>query len=124
MSFFNKPSKQKETGKIPERSAESPEPDGGIPVSVIDLSKRYDIYCYLPGEYRLYENVRVLGIKSFEATKHKFGTSVIGGYIEIEAENGVRMMIQSVRINMICEHGSEPIYKVLRGRQSGDDDCA
>ena len=80
MSLFNRPSRQKQTGKIQEHSAESPKPDDGIPVSVIDLSKRYDIYCYLPGEYRLYENVRIVGIKTFESPKHKFGTSVIGGY--------------------------------------------
>ncbi len=99
-----------------------PEPDNSIPVSVIDLSKRYDIYCYIPSEDRLYENVRIVGIKTLEMPKHQFGTAVIGGYIEIEAHNGTRMMIPHIRIYMICEHGAQPAYKVLRVRKSGDND--
>lgn len=99
-----------------------PQPDNPIPVSVIDLSKRYDIYCYIPSEDRLYENVRIVSIRTLERPKHEYGTSLIGGYIEIEADNGTRMMIPHIRIYMICEHGAQPAYKVLRVRKSGDND--
>ena len=99
-----------------------PEPGDPIPVSVIDLSKSYDIYCYIPSEDRLYEDVRIVGIKTLEMPKHQFGNSVIGGYVEIEARNGTRMMIPHIRVYMICEHGAQPTYKVLRVRKSSDND--
>ena len=99
-----------------------PETVSPIPVSVIDLSKRYDIYCYIPSEDRLYEDVSIVCIKAFEPPKNQFATALIGGYIEIEARNGTRMMIPHIRIYMICEHGAQPAYKVLRVRKSSDND--
>jgi hypothetical protein len=100
----------------------SPEPGSSIPVTIFDLSKRYDIYCYIPSEDRLYEDVRIVGIKTFESKKNDFMTALIGGYIEIEADNGARMMIPHIRVYMICEHAAQPAYKVLRIRKSGDND--
>ena len=100
----------------------TPEPASQIPVAVIDLSKRYDIYCYIPSEDRLYEDVSVVCIKTFEPPKNQFGMALIGGYIEIEARNGTRMMIPHIRVYMICEHGAQPAYKVLRVRKSADND--
>jgi hypothetical protein len=99
----------------------SSEPDGAIPVAVFDLSKRYDIYCATPGDDRLYEDVRIVGIRTFERKKNQFATALIGGYLEIEARNGVRMMIPHIRMYMICQHGSQPVYKVLRTRK-GDNE--
>ena len=102
------------TGQTPE----TPEPDSPIPVTLIDLSKRYDIYCSIPGEDRVYEDVKVLAIRTFEKKKQEFGMALIGGFLEIETCNGARMMIPNVRMYMICEHGSQPEYKVLRVRKS------
>jgi hypothetical protein len=99
-----------------------PQPDNPTPVSVIDLSKRYDIYCYIPSEDRLYEDVQIVGIKTLEPPKNQFANALIGGYIEIEARNGTRMMIPHIRVYMICEHGAQPAYKVLRVRKSSDND--
>jgi len=39
--------------------------------------------------------------------------SAIGGYIEIEAPSGSRMMIPQHHIEMICEHGVQPVYKII-----------
>ena len=103
-------------------TSKTPEPVNPIPVSVIDLSKRYDIYCYIPSEDRLYEDVQLVGIKTFEPPKNQFATALIGGYIEIEARNGTRMMIPHIRVYMVCEHGAQPAYKVLRVRKSSDND--
>lgn len=109
MSFFKNPK---------EESAGTPEPDEPLPVTLSDRTKRYDIYCSTPTEDRLYENVRVVGIRTFEKRKQEFGMALIGGYLEIEANNGVRMMIPHIQMYMICEHGSQPAYKVLRVRNS------
>ena len=116
MSLFKSP-----RGESPEAPT-PPESDSPIPVTLFDLSKRYDIYCYIPSEDRLYEDVRIVSIRAFEPKKREFGTSLIGGYIEIEAQNGTRMMIPHIRIYMICEHGAQPAYKVLRVRKSSDND--
>ena len=102
-------------------SAGSSEPDGSLPVTVFDLSKRYDLYCSTPSEDRLYENVRIIAIRTFQRKKHDYGTALIGEHIEIEAHNGTRMMIPHLRMYMICEHGSQPVYKVLRVRKTDID---
>lgn len=112
MSLFKNP-----RGEQPE----SPEPDSPIPVSVFDLSKRYDLYCSTPSEDRLYGNVKIIGIRTFEKKKQDFGMALIGGYLEIETDNGARMMIPHLRLYMICEHGSQPDYKVLRIRKTDND---
>jgi hypothetical protein len=106
---------------------ESPEsPDGPIPITPIDLSKRYDIYCSFVTEDRLYEDVRIAGIRTF-ARETKFSSGLIGGYIEIEARDGTRVMIPHIHIRILCEHGSQPAYKVLRSRMQpkveGDHDA-
>lgn len=102
-------------------SPEAPEPDSPIPVTLFDLSKRYDIYCSIPGEDRLYEDVSIVAIRTFEKKKQEFGMALIGGYLEVETRNGARMMIPHIRMYMICEHGSEPQYKVLRVRKNDVD---
>jgi len=102
-------------------SPEAPESDGSLPVTVFDLSKRYDLYCSTPSEDRLYEDVRIISIKTFERKKHDYGTALLGGHLEIETRNGARMMIPHFRMYMICEHGSQPAYKVLRVRKCDDD---
>ena len=108
MSLFKNP-----RGKLPD----TPDPDDPIPVTVFDLSKRYDLYCSTPSEDRLYANVRIIGIRTFEK-KGAFSTALIGGYLEIETDNGARMMIPHIRLYMICEYGSQPDYKILRVRKS------
>jgi hypothetical protein len=100
---------------------DSPDPEQPIPVAVFDLSRRYDLYCSTPSEDRLYENVSIIAIRTFERRKGDFA-SLIGGYLEIQANNGVRMMIPHHRIYMICEHGSQPAYKVLRVRKADRDE--
>src|SRR5690349_19103493 len=81
----------------------SPDPDGALPVTLFDSSKRYDLYCSTQSEDRLYEDVRIIGIRTFERKQHAYGTALIGGYLEIEARTGARMMIPHLRMYMICE---------------------
>jgi hypothetical protein len=111
MSFINP------RGEFPEK----PEGDKSLPVTLFDLSKRYDIYCSIPGEDRLYEDVSIVAIRTFEKRKQEFGMSLLGGYLEIETRNSARMMIPHMRMYMICEHGTQPDYKVLRVRKHDND---
>ena len=89
---------------------------------MIDLSKRYDLYCSTPTEDRLYEDVRIIAIRTFEPKKHEYGTALLGGYLQIEGRNGAAVMIPHLRIYMICEHGAQPTYKVLRVRRTDQDE--
>jgi hypothetical protein len=59
-----------------------------IPVTQFDLSVRYDIYCTLGCEERLYEGVRIVGVRTFDRLTEFSGA--IGGLLEIEAANGAR----------------------------------
>ena len=99
------------------KCAGEPEPDEAIPVALLDLSKRYDLYCSTPSEDRLYEDVRIVAIRTLERKKNEYATALLGGYLEIEAQDGARMMVPHIRMYMICEHGSKPAYKVLRVRK-------
>jgi len=95
---------------------ENDQPDGvpagnELPVSLVDFSKRYDIYCHHHREERLYENMRIVGIRTIEKPR-SYGLGV-GWYLEIEAPDGKRVMIPHLHIQTLCEHGVEASYKVL-----------
>jgi hypothetical protein len=81
-------------------------------ISPLDLEKRYDIYHCVPHEERLYENIKVVGLRSLrEKSGH---LSSFGTYLEIETLYGSRMLISSYGVHLICEHGTKPMFKVVR----------
>jgi hypothetical protein len=92
-----------------------PEPASQIPVAPLDLSKRYDVYCSVAGEERLYEDGRFLGIRTFDPIT-ELTTGVVSGYLEIETADGARLLIPQFGIELLCEHGTEPVFTVLRRR--------
>jgi hypothetical protein len=104
---FGKPSKKPIPSYLRRESA--------IPVRQFDLSKRYDLHCSEVGHDRVFENVRFLGLCTFEPIS-EYGT-IIGGYLELEAEDGSRIMIPHYQIRLICEHGMVPKFRVLRHRR-------
>jgi hypothetical protein len=78
----------------------------------IDLSKRYDIYCWFVDESRVYEDVRITGMRTLSQEPMAIGA--LDEYIEIEAADGTRVMMPRFHIHMLCEHGLQPSYRVLR----------
>lgn len=102
------------------KPAPQQEPSNQIPIAQVDLSKRYDVYCSGMDHDRLYEDVRFIGIRTFDRIS-EFSSGLISGYLEIEASNGSRMLIPSFGIQMICEHGTQPEFKVLRRRRNTRD---
>jgi hypothetical protein len=100
----------------PRTGSEQPseEPNSGPPFLAVDISKRYDIYCTIQGEDRLYEDVKVVAIRTFEPKSPIKG--LVGGYLEVESTDGARMLLPGIRMYLICEHGVQPRYKVLRKR--------
>ena len=91
-----------------------------IPVAHFDLSKRYDVYFSGGGEDRVYENVRFLGIRTFDAIT-EFSSGLVNGYLEIEAIDRLRLLIPQYGIQLMCEHGAEPAYRLLRRWNNGSD---
>lgn len=82
-----------------------------LPVTTIDLTKRYDIYHCIRNEERLYENVKLVGLRDIP-DKPSFGG--FGRFLEIEFIFGSRILISSGGVHMICEHGTKPLFKVFR----------
>ena len=88
-----------------------------IPAQHFDITKRYDIYCEIRGEYRLYQNVRLVAFKTLEDIRENGG--MFRSFLEIETADETRMMIPGFPIHLICEHGVKPVYVVLK--QARDD---
>src|SRR5262245_48158651 len=73
----------------------------------------YDLYGAVAGEERLYENVRFLGVRTFDRiTEHSSG--FINGFLEIEGADGTRLLIPKFGIQLTCEHGVQPAFRVVR----------
>lgn len=88
-----------------------------IPFNQVDVAKRYDIYHATAHEERLFANVRIAGMRTFERiTEWSMG---LGGLLEIEAPDGVTMLIPTHGIEMICEHGKMPTYTALKPWSAG-----
>lgn len=95
------------------KTAKEKETDSPVPIVYFDLSRRYDLYCWVLCEERLYENVKVIGFRTFDQIT-QYSSAAIGGLLEIEGSSGARMMIPTHGIQMVCEHGTQPTYRVLR----------
>ena len=87
--------------------------EDNIPIAQFDLSKRYDIYCSSHSEDRLYEDVKIVGMRTLER-RTEFSSGAIGGYVEIESANGTRAFIPQFHVSILCEHGAPLIDKVVR----------
>jgi hypothetical protein len=87
-----------------------------LPVSVIDCSLRYDLYCFdgfgSHREVRIYEDMKILGIRTFEP-RQAYGSAFLTGYLEVEAQDGTRMMLSHHQIRMICQHGARPVCRII-----------
>ena len=85
-----------------------------IPTEHFDTAKRYDIYCSVAGEYRLYADVRLIALKTLnDIRENAFAPHA---FLEVEASDGTRTMVPIFPIHAICEHGVTPTYAVL-GKQ-------
>ncbi len=103
MSLFGKrkgPSLSRDTIKSP------------LPVQHLDITKRYDIYCWTNREERVYEDVKLLSVKTLDDIS-QFRTR-LGEYLEIEARDGTKGLIPKMRIQDLYEHGVRPVYKVVQ----------
>ena len=98
--------------------SEPPVPTAGIPTFYFDLSKRYDVYVTESSHYdRLYENVLFVGIRTFDRIT-EYSSGLISGYLEIETADGIRCLLPGYGIRLICEHGAQPAFQIVRHRRN------
>jgi hypothetical protein len=83
-----------------------------LPITQLDLSLRYDIYASDINEDRVYENVRINGMKTLDKADETTGFYV-EGWLEIETDDGVRMLIRPIQIDHMCEAGVIPKYRSI-----------
>ena len=79
-----------------------------LPVSQLDTEKRYDIYHHLHHEERVYENVKLVGLRKIGGEP---GTTT---FLELETVYGSRMFVWAFGVHLICEHGTKPMFRVFR----------
>ncbi len=82
-----------------------------LPILFVDATKRYDVYCFIPNEVRLYENVKFVAHRTLDDISNM--TTTIGTLVEIEGDDGTLIMLPKSHIHMVCEHGTQPKYKTL-----------
>lgn len=63
-------------------------------------------------EERLRKNVWFIGVRTFERITEY--SSFFCGFLEIEAPDGTQALIPKVGLQLTCQHGVKPIFKVLR----------
>ena len=88
------------------------EPATQIPINQVDFTKRYDVYIIERNHDRVYENVRIIGIRTFERIREYI--SPVSGFLEVEAVDGTQFLLPTFNIRIISEHGVTPKFKVLR----------
>jgi hypothetical protein len=109
-------------GLFRSNAKQPPEPPSSanqLPVAPFEFNKRYDVYCSVFEEERVYENIKFVGIRTFEPLP-QVTLALIGGYLEIETASGARLFIPSFGIKLICDHGTQPEFKMLQPRGGTD----
>jgi ATP-dependent Clp protease ATP-binding subunit ClpA len=74
------------------------------PVS-IDLSKRYDVYCYEGSREVVYRNALFKGMKTLFK---RSAEDALSEFIELEQESGQTIFIARSSVRKFCEHGATP----------------
>src|SRR5262249_33453935 len=81
---------------------------------MIDLSKRYDIYCREGSEAVVYRNVLFKGMKKlFQVERY----SIFTEYVEVEQADGKTVFFSRASIIKFCEHGVTPGPESVDGKK-------
>lgn len=84
------------------------------PDDMIDLSKRYDVYCKEGSEAVVYRNALFKGMKKlFQVERY----SIFTEYVEIEQADGKTIFFSRASIIKFCEHGVMPNSERVEGKR-------
>jgi len=93
------------------RAEESAKPGDDM----IDLSKRYDVYCKEGSEAIVYRNVLFKGMKKlFQVERY----SIFTEYVEIEQADGKVIFFSRASIVKFCEHGVAPTSESVERKKA------
>jgi Clp amino terminal domain, pathogenicity island component len=93
---------------VPEKEPKKKQDD------MIDLSKRYDIYCREGSEAVVYRNVLFKGMKKlFQVERY----SIFTEYVEVEQADGKTVFFSRASIIKFCEHGVSPGSESVDGKK-------
>src|SRR5712675_1891087 len=80
---------------------------------MIDISKRYDVYCKEGSEAVVYRNVLFKGMKKlFQVQRY----SIFTEYVEVEQADGKTIFFSRASIIKFCEHGVTPGSESVGGK--------
>lgn len=77
--------------------------------AMIDVSKRYDVYCRDVDGEAVYRNVRFKGVRNL-FKEREFG---LAEFMEIEQVDGATIFIRRHSIARFCEHGVTPKVEII-----------
>jgi ATP-dependent Clp protease ATP-binding subunit ClpA len=81
---------------------------------MIDISKRYDVYCKEGSEAVVYRNVLFKGMKKlFQVERY----SIFTEYVEVEQADGKTIFFSRASIIKFCEHGVTPGAESVEGKK-------
>lgn len=81
---------------------------------MIDISKRYDVYCREGSEAVVYRNVLFKGMKKlFQMERY----SIFTEYLEVEQADGKTIFFSRASIIKFCEHGITPGPESVEGKK-------
>src|SRR6266436_5068890 len=81
---------------------------------MIDVSKRYDVYCKEGSEAVVYRNVLFKGMKKlFQVERY----SIFTEYVEVEQADGKTIFFSRASIIKFCEHGIAPRSESVDGKK-------
>src|SRR3989442_15116407 len=88
---------------------ESPEPHPDM----VDVSKRYDVYCEERNQEVVYRNVLFKGIKKLFQKENYNQYDIFYEFLEIEQGDGQTIFIARSSIKKFCEHGAAPAAEAV-----------
>jgi ATP-dependent Clp protease ATP-binding subunit ClpA len=93
---------------VPEEESKKKQDD------MIDISKRYDVYCKEGSEAVVYRNVIFKGMKKlFQVERY----SIFTEYVEVEQADGKTIFYSRASIIKFCEHGVTPGSESVEGKK-------
>jgi len=96
-----------QTPVTPKAELPKPRPD------MVDVSKRYDVYCEERNQEVVYRNVLFKGIKKLFQKENYNQYDIFYEFLEIEQGNGQTIFIARSSIKKFCEHGAAPAAEAL-----------
>jgi hypothetical protein len=97
---------------MPSRFDPEPDPNPSQKADVVDITKRYDVYCAEQGVRTVvYRNVLFRGVRTLFGNGKPY--DIVSQVIELEQPNGQSVFISRHGLVRFCEHGTDLAVEVV-----------